>query len=68
MVVLGAIEAGQAMVNGVVLFSSSRRNGNTGKLVDRIAGDLGVEVLICRRSACRLAITSIEIVMTTLSP
>lgn len=33
------------MINGIVLFASSRRNGNTGKLVDRIAEDLRIEVV-----------------------
>jgi multimeric flavodoxin WrbA len=33
------------MFNAIVLFSSSRRNGNTGKLVDRIAAELDVEVV-----------------------
>lgn len=29
----------------IALFASSRRNGNTGQWVDRIAGDLGIEVI-----------------------
>lgn len=33
------------MLNGIALFSSSRRNGNTGKLVDQIAAGLGIEVI-----------------------
>src|SRR5687767_11656762 len=33
------------MLSAIVLFGSSRRNGNTGKLVDRIAGDLEIEVI-----------------------
>ena len=33
------------MNNAIILFASSRRNGNTGKLTDRIASALGVEVV-----------------------
>jgi multimeric flavodoxin WrbA len=33
------------MLNAVALFSSSRRNGNTGKFVDRIATNLNIEVI-----------------------
>lgn len=33
------------MVNAIALFASSRRNGNTGKFVDRIATNLGIEVV-----------------------
>jgi multimeric flavodoxin WrbA len=29
----------------IALFSSSRRQGNTGQLIDRIAGELGIEVV-----------------------
>lgn len=29
----------------IALFSSSRRQGNTGRLMDRIAGELGIEVV-----------------------
>lgn len=33
------------MLNTMAIFSSSRRNGNTGRFIDRIAGDLGIEVI-----------------------
>jgi hypothetical protein len=33
------------MVNAIALFSSSRRNGNTGMLMDRIATELGIDVI-----------------------
>jgi len=33
------------MNNTIILFASSRRNGNTGKLTDRIAKELGVEIV-----------------------
>ncbi len=33
------------MLSTIALFSSSRRNGNTGELVDRIAKDLDIEVV-----------------------
>jgi multimeric flavodoxin WrbA len=33
------------MHNAIALFSSSRRNGNTGQLIDRIAGELNIEVV-----------------------
>lgn len=33
------------MSNAIALFSSSRRNGNTGKFVDRIATNLNIEVV-----------------------
>ena len=33
------------MKSTIVLFASSRRNGNTGRLADRIAETLGVEVV-----------------------
>ena len=29
----------------IALFASSRRNGNTGQLMDRIAGELEIEVV-----------------------
>jgi len=32
-------------MNPIILFASSRRRGNTGALIDAIAGDLGVEVV-----------------------
>jgi multimeric flavodoxin WrbA len=31
--------------SAIALFSSSRRNGNTGQLMDRIASELGIEVI-----------------------
>jgi len=33
------------LVNAIALFASSRRNGNTGQLIDRIAIELGIEVV-----------------------
>jgi multimeric flavodoxin WrbA len=33
------------MLNTLALFSSSRRNGNTGQFMDRIASKLGIEVV-----------------------
>ena len=33
------------MSNSIALFASSRRNGNTGQLVDRIAAELDIEVV-----------------------
>lgn len=33
------------MPNAIALFSSSRRNGNTGQLIDRIAKELNMEVV-----------------------
>lgn len=33
------------MFNAIALFSSSRRNGNTGQFVDRIAAQLNIEVV-----------------------
>lgn len=33
------------MSNAIALFASSRRNGNTGRLMDRIAAELGAEVV-----------------------
>ena len=33
------------MLNTIALFASSRRNGNTGRLMDRIAGELKIEVV-----------------------
>ena len=33
------------MLSTIALFSSSRRNGNTGRLMDRIASELNVEVV-----------------------
>lgn len=33
------------MVSAVALFASARRNGNTGAFIDRIAGELGIEVV-----------------------
>jgi len=33
------------MSNTIILFASSRRNGNTGQLTDRIANELGVEIV-----------------------
>ena len=33
------------MFSTIALFSSSRRNGNTGQLMDRIASDLNIEVV-----------------------
>ena len=33
------------MLSTIVLFSSSRRSGNTGQLVDRIARELGIQVV-----------------------
>jgi multimeric flavodoxin WrbA len=33
------------MPSAIALFSSSRRNGNTGQLIDRIAKELGIEVV-----------------------
>ncbi len=33
------------MPGAIALFASSRRNGNTGRLMDRIAADLGIEVV-----------------------
>ena len=33
------------MVNAIALFASSRRNGNTGQLMDRIVMELGIEVV-----------------------
>lgn len=33
------------MPDAIALFSSSRRNGNTGQLMDRIATELGIEVV-----------------------
>jgi multimeric flavodoxin WrbA len=33
------------MPNTIALFSSSRRNGNTGRLIDRIAAELDIEVV-----------------------
>jgi multimeric flavodoxin WrbA len=36
---------GETMKNTIALFSSSRRNGNTGCLMDRIANDLSIDVI-----------------------
>ena len=33
------------MPSTIALFASSRRHGNTGRLIDRVAGELGVEVV-----------------------
>ncbi len=33
------------MNNAIAVFASARRNGNTGKLIDWIAGELGIEVV-----------------------
>ena len=33
------------MLNAIALFSSSRRNGNTGQLIDRVASELAIEVV-----------------------
>ena len=33
------------MPSTIAIFSSARRNGNTGKLIDRIAADLGIEIV-----------------------
>jgi multimeric flavodoxin WrbA len=33
------------MLSAIALFASSRRNGNTGQLMDRIASELGIEVV-----------------------
>lgn len=33
------------MSSTIALFSSSRRHGNTGRLIDRVASDLGIEVV-----------------------
>ncbi len=33
------------MLSTIALFASSRRNGNTGRLMDRIAGELQIEVV-----------------------
>lgn len=33
------------MDNSIILFASSRRNGNTGKLTDRVASELGIEIV-----------------------
>ncbi|PID46301.1 MAG: NADPH-dependent oxidoreductase [Proteobacteria bacterium] len=33
------------MNNAIAIFASARRNGNTGKLIDWIAGELGIEVI-----------------------
>jgi len=33
------------MLSTIALFSSSRRNGNTGQLIDRVALELGIEVV-----------------------
>jgi hypothetical protein len=33
------------MLGAIALFSSSRRRGNTGKLIDRIALELNIEVV-----------------------
>lgn len=33
------------MLSTIALFSSSRRHGHTGRLIDRIAGDLNIEVV-----------------------
>jgi multimeric flavodoxin WrbA len=33
------------MLDAIALFGSSRRNGNTGKLVDRIAAELDIEIV-----------------------
>jgi len=33
------------MPSAIALFASARRNGNTGAFTDRIAGDLGIEVV-----------------------
>jgi multimeric flavodoxin WrbA len=33
------------MTDAIALFASSRRNGNTGALMDRIAAELGIEVV-----------------------
>lgn len=33
------------MLSTIALFSSSRRRGNTGRLIDRIALDLNIEVV-----------------------
>ncbi len=42
------------MLNAIALFASSRRNGNTGQLMDRIAKELEIEVidLADRRMSC----------------
>jgi multimeric flavodoxin WrbA len=33
------------MFDAIALFGSSRRNGNTGQLMDRIAAELGIEII-----------------------
>jgi multimeric flavodoxin WrbA len=33
------------MPNAIAMFSSSRRNGNTGQLLDRIAKELDIEIV-----------------------
>jgi multimeric flavodoxin WrbA len=33
------------MLSAIALFASSRRNGNTGQLMDRVASELGIEVV-----------------------
>jgi len=33
------------MLDTIALFSSSRRNGNTGRFIDRIARELGIEIV-----------------------
>src|ERR1017187_1368681 len=38
-------ESLRSMHSTIALFSSSRRNGNTGQLVDRIAMELNIEVV-----------------------
>lgn len=33
------------MFDAIALFSSSRRKGNTGQLIDRVAAELGIEIV-----------------------
>ena len=37
--------ADKAEVNAIALFSSSRRDGNTGQFIDHISGELGIKVI-----------------------
>lgn len=40
-----ALIAANSMPSTIALFASSRRNGNTGQLIDRIAGELQIDVI-----------------------
>ena len=52
------------MLSTIALFSSSRRGGNTGQLIDRIASELNIEVIDLAGGACRRTTTTTATEMT----